>query len=108
MLRAIPQRIKKQLLASGKMSKCCIADSSCSGWIEWHHALIYAGQRQNEVFCILPLCAKHHYEEKNSEVRDRIEWVMINQMTFADETKFNKVDWKQKRSYLESKFKKTA
>lgn len=45
------------------MTHCIIFDDDCSGRIEWNHAFTYAGKRVNELWSILPMCHKHHYEE---------------------------------------------
>lgn len=43
--------------------RCCIQNAACSGRIQWHHALTYAGKRIPDAWAILPLCEYHHTQE---------------------------------------------
>lgn len=55
----IPPKIREELSNDPFMTDCVIGHM-CDGRIEWHHAFNYAGKRQNELWCILPLCSLHH------------------------------------------------
>jgi hypothetical protein len=90
MISPIPVKIKKKLLDSGFMDKCCISDSSCSGRIEWHHNLIFAGSRINEAFCILPVCSSHHAREKNPIIGEKLDYIMLTRATDEELKKYSK------------------
>ena len=40
--------------------RCCLASEKCSGRIQWHHAVTYAGRRIKDRWAILPVCEWHH------------------------------------------------
>lgn len=61
------------------MKKCCIDISQCSGKIEFHHNLIYAGRQVNEAWCILPLCKTCH--DNIVSTKPRCNWIMCNRAT---------------------------
>ena len=56
----IPAAIREQLADDPYMKKCIVRDGYCEGRIEWNHAFQYASKRQNELWCILPMCTYHH------------------------------------------------
>lgn len=60
---------------------CCIKNHECSGRIEWHHNLIYAGQRVNEIFAILPVCQYHHFLEKRKDIAEHLDYIMLCKAT---------------------------
>lgn len=57
----IPPEMRKQLSEDTYMRDCVIA-MGCGGDTQWHHALTYSGKRINELYSIIPLCARHHKE----------------------------------------------
>lgn len=56
----IPPKVRELLSTDPFMKRCALADMFCDGRIEWHHAFTYAGKRQNEPWCLIPLCHYHH------------------------------------------------
>lgn len=56
----IPKEIRDVLELDPFMWSCIMAHE-CEGKVQWHHAFTYAGKRINELWSLLPLCAKHHY-----------------------------------------------
>lgn len=100
----IPKQMRDKMSQDKFYLKCCIADETCSGRTEWHHNLIYAGKRQNELFCILPVCHSHHEREKDRKIGDKLDWIMYNRATEEDKLKYPRINWKQKLSFLNSKY----
>ena len=70
--KPIPPKMREELSYDPFMSKCCLyRHHLCSGRIQWHHHLKFAGKRINEKWCILPVCELAHKEEaKYKEVLD--------------------------------------
>ena len=56
----IPKAVRELLSNDPYMARCAIEAWTCKGRIEWHHAFTYAGKRQNEPWCLIPLCHYHH------------------------------------------------
>lgn len=86
--KPIPKEMREELAEDLFMKSCCVADSWCSGRIEWHHALIYASKRVNEKWAILPLCQQHHKSEASNRVA--INKVMVQRATYEELAKYSK------------------
>ena len=104
MRNPIPEKLKAKLASSPFYSKCCLEDNSCDGHIQWHHHFSYGGKNLAVEFSILPLCVRHHAREKEPDIQDKLDWVMICRMTDADFETYNKINWTQKMLYLSAKF----
>jgi hypothetical protein len=90
-MRAIPPKLKTEILAD-PFYKVCIRDNKeCRGRIEWEHAFVYAGRQINEKWAIVPVCTYHHREE--GLVKNFNRWVAINRATKEDFKKYPKFDW---------------
>ena len=94
----IPKAIREQLSDDPFMTRCCVADATCLGYIQWHHGLTYAGQRQNELWAILPVCESHHRRE--AQYRDELEFAMSARIFAFDaeadaEYKYPRRNWKR-------------
>lgn len=92
---------------------CCerqllLQDHECEGRITREHALIYGGSKIDEPWAIVLLCAKAHNVDEfyTSGCMDKRinEWIAINRMTPEIEARFRKVDWCQKRRWLNGKY----
>jgi len=83
---------------------CCIADSTCSGRIEWHHNLIYAGRQVNSRFCILPLCQGHHRAADASSTKERLDRIMLNRAEDEELQEFYKADLIGKKKRLNDNY----
>ena len=76
----IPKEVRELLSDDPYMVICALEDFDCQGRIEWHHDFTYGGKRQNEPWCIIPLCHFHHNKAGskwavaviNAEIRTRI------------------------------------
>lgn len=103
-MRQIPQRIRKIIAKSLYYKKCARkADGNCSGRITIEHAFIYAGQQINELWSLIPLCWYHHLGAGLNKRSNEL--IALERATDEDLEKYPKVDWKQKKKYLQSLFK---
>lgn len=92
--------------------KCCrYKTGKCKGRVTLEHALLYAGKQIDEAWAIVPLCTYHHavneYQDGGDLDKDYGKWVAISRMTEADMAKYPKVDWRQKKRYLDKKYEGT-
>jgi hypothetical protein len=100
-MRKIPEKLKAEMEADKYYTKCAVG-GSCSGKIEWHHNLIYAGRQVNEKFCIIPLCKHHH--DKIDYFKDEVDRIMLNRATEDELTMYSKaVNLRAKRDRLNAK-----
>jgi len=52
----------------------------CSKKIEWHHNLIYAGKQSDIPETIIAICSEIHQQADNKNIKEILDWVMLNQM----------------------------
>jgi hypothetical protein len=85
-------------------------DHKCQGRITREHAVYYAGKQIDEPWAIVLLCEWAHsvgeWMDKGGLDKQINEWVVVNRMTIEDEDRYPKVNWNQKRSYLNGIFGK--
>lgn len=92
MTKPIPPKMREELANDPFMHQCVLSLwSPCMGDIQWHHALSYAGRRQNEKGSILPVCKYHH--EKEAQFRKQLNAIMYTRMTDADRAKYPRKKW---------------
>lgn len=95
MTKPIPLKMREELANDPFMKNCCLRVvgffRECNGEIQWHHALSYAGRRQNEKGSILPVCKYHH--EKEAQFRKQLNAIMYTRMTDADRAKYPRKKW---------------
>lgn len=87
--------------------KCCISGvrKAPGVKIEWHHAFQFAGKRVNEKWCIVPVTEIVHDKARTSEMKERIDWVILNRADDETLKRYSKAeDLIRKRSYLNNKF----
>jgi len=99
--KPIPPKLRAEMSKDKFYSKCCIADNTCSGVIQWHHNLIFQGKRQNTKSSILPVCKSHHDRADTREIREKINWIMLNRMSDMEIEHYSKaIDYQQLKKYL--------
>lgn len=105
-MRPIPDRMRAEMQADPFYQRCCLTGKQAGvARIEWHHNLIFAGRQVNEKFCILPLCKTMHSKANNVQVRELLDWVMVNRATDEELQRFSKViNWVQRKKYLNGKY----
>ena len=101
-MRFIPLDILAEILRNNFYRSCCLCGEP---HINLHHNLIYGGQQINEVWCILPLCPECHEKEKHRDVKDKLNWIMLNRATPEELKRYSKVEnLTTKRDRLNVKF----
>lgn len=111
-MRHISDIVRERLMADPRMKVCmrnmALRDHVCDGRITFEHALIYAGRQMDEVFAIISLCAYSHsvdrFQDNHVYNRQISEWIAINRMTPADEARYPRGDWAQRRKHLNGVF----
>ena len=84
--------------------RCCLT-GSMNVKIEWHHNLIFAGRQVNEKWCILPLWEKVHAQANKPEIKEKLDWIMLNRATDAELERYSKAtNLKTKRDKLNKKY----
>lgn len=79
----IPPKLRKELAADPFYSVCCITEQGPmrGDRIEWHHNMIFAGRQVQKAFAILPVLQSIHARAFEPEVKERMNWVMLNRAT---------------------------
>ena len=107
-MRRMTDQLKSKILSDPLAAKCfrylALRDHECEGRITLEHAILYAGRQVNEAWAVVPICAKAHSVDawQDTGILDKRinEWIAINRMKKEDEVKYGRVDWQQKRRYL--------
>lgn len=106
MKNPISNTVKNQLASNPFYSECCIADEKCSsGKIDWHHNFRKAGKNLSLPCCLLPLCVYHHSIEKRTDVKEKLDWIMLSRMTSEEKELYLSSEWLQREKYLTTKFR---
>jgi len=90
LIKPIPKEMRAEMSSDIFYKKCCLFDEECSGRIEWHHNLTYASRRVNAPFCILPVCHFHHFHESRSDIKEKLNWIMLNRATSQELLEYSK------------------
>lgn len=106
-MRKLSKPTKEILESDPRMKVCALKyyiPHTCSQKIDWHHNLIYAGRQSNLPNTILGICSDIHREADKKEVREILDWIMLNQMTDADFEQVSRAYLKIKRGRLNKKY----
>lgn len=81
----------------------------CGGRITREHALIYKGRKIQELWAIIPLCAKYHsvdqYQDNGLLNKELNVWVALNRATDEELQRHSKLeDYIYMRDYLNDKY----
>lgn len=91
-MRKLTIEAKQEIQTNPFYLKCCIADfSECKGRIEIHHNMIFGGRQVDDVWTLLPLCHRHHELEKYPEVKERLNYIMLQRASDAQISPYCKV-----------------
>lgn len=99
------------MLLDPRMKVCALAPHiphSCSKKIDFHHNLIYAGKQSDLPNAIIAICSNIHDQANNKEIKEVLDWIMLNQMTPRDYEEVPKANLHQKRSFLNKKYGHTG
>jgi hypothetical protein len=106
-MRKIPEHVRSMLAEDEWMKHCCLGDEYCSGRIEWHHNLIYAGRQSDIPETILPLCHFHHGCVGQHNFKELLDWIMLCRMTDEQVQSISKATFYGfRKKYLIEKFGK--
>lgn len=87
--KPIPKKMREELSEDPFMNKCCLEEIGfCSGRIQWHHHLKFAGKRINEKWCILPVCEAHHHLE--AQYKYALDEIMVSRATYDELRPYSK------------------
>ena len=106
----IPPELLATILADPWYKTCClkgIVDHKCIPHIQFHHNLIYAGSQLQALYCILPLDADMHKLADNTDIKEILNWIMLNRATDLQLQLVSKaVNYTHMRDMLNKKFGK--
>lgn len=101
-MRAIPLDLLSKILKDNFYKKCCISGLTP---VQLHHNFIFGGRQVNESWAILPLHKSVHDKANERELRDKLDWIMLNRATPQDLIRHSKViDLKYRKKLLNKKF----
>lgn len=108
--KPIPQKLKERMEADPYYERCCVTNEP--KWrvkIDWHHnfeSYLHGNKgRVNEAWCILPLASHVHAMADRREVRELLDWIMLNRATdeILEHWSVFHGELKMKRDYLNTK-----
>ena len=100
-MRTKRQHVINKVLKRFPDRVCCLCGSSP---IQLHHNLIFAGKQVHHVKTILPVCVRCHTQANKVEVREKLDLIMLKQMTKKELQMFSKVvDLEARLKYLYDK-----
>lgn len=104
LIKSIPKKQREIMIGDTFYHKCCLQDKECFGKIQWHHHFKWSGKRTNDIFGILPVCEFHHRNESRKDIKERLDWIMVNRMTEIDFRKYRTRNWEHTKKYLNKKY----
>jgi hypothetical protein len=96
-MRAIPEKLKKEIEEDPFYEQCCITGSY---GVSLEHCWIYAGKQINEKWAIVPLRRDLNTSHPPKEVKEKCRLVSLERATKNDLAKYPKKDWEQEYKYL--------
>ena len=110
-MRPISPRVKQVIEESEFYDRCIrYKEDNCEGRITMEHVFTYGGRQIDEVWAIVPVCAKHHevdnFQDGGGMDKKFHEWVAIKRMTPADKAKYDRVNWDQRETYLDTLYER--
>lgn len=104
-MRTIPLSLRKHLANDPRMAVCAVCSTRQD--IQWHHPLVHAGRQINEEYGLIALCRTCHTGDNGTIPqynRDICELKAIVMGLQSDlETKYPKVNWRQRKDWLTRK-----
>jgi len=98
----IPIEVRDKILSDPFYLKCCITGKTP---VQWHHNLIYGHNKVEEAWCILPLYKEIHDIEKRKDIKEKLDWIMLNRGTDEELLRYSKViNLIKRRDILNEKF----
>jgi len=105
-MRKMPMSLRREMEADPYYDRCCVTGQHKKETkIDWHHNLIFAGRQVNEKWCILPLAREVHDRVHEKELKDYVDWLMLNRATEAEIITYSKaVDLAWRKEQLDKKY----
>ena len=106
-MNKIPKKLKDTISLDPFYKRCCLTGEkgTRSDPIQWHHNMIFAGKQVQARFAILPVLESIHKIANRKDIKERLDWVMVNRMSDEDLWLYGKgVDWIHRKEYLNGKF----
>lgn len=103
----IPKKLRDSLAEDPFYLRCCVTGEKAKPGdrIEWHHNLIFGGKQVQARFAILPVLHSIHERANDPDVRERLDWVMLNRMSTEDLMLYGKgINWGARLEYLNYRF----
>lgn len=88
-MHPIPKKLREEMAADPFYRRCCITESM-RGKIDWHHNLIFRGRQVQEKWAILPVNEEVHQNVSNPEIKQKLNWIMLNRATDEQLKKYSK------------------
>lgn len=98
MIKPIPKKLREEMDRDPFYHKCCVTGimSACGIKIDWHHNFSsYANGnkgRVNEKWCILPLLKSIHDKVDRKDIKEYVDWIMLNRADDATLKKWSVVE----------------
>lgn len=90
-MKPIPPKLRKQIDEDQFYKTCALygqKDHMCDGRITYEHAVIFAGNRVQTLWAIVPICAKYHevdeFQDSHNMDKEMHVWVALNRATDED------------------------
>lgn len=77
-MRRLSDETRKRIDTDLFYRRCCLYDKTCSGPLQQHHNLIYAGRQVDDFWAILPLCQSHHEVADRKDVKKKLNAIMLS------------------------------
>lgn len=105
-MRPIPNKMREEMGRDPYYQRCCITGRPRGVVkVEWHHNLIFAGRQVNEKWCILPVSEAIHIRAREKEMKEKLDWVMLNRGTDEELLRYSKAEnLLEKRDKLNAKY----
>lgn len=106
-MRRLSKETREILENEPRMKACALINHIphiCSKKIDWHHNLIYAGKQSDIPNTILGICSDMHEIADWKDVKEILDWIMLNQMTQDDFEQVSKASLVLKRNLLNRKY----
>jgi hypothetical protein len=102
-MRPIPPALRADMSSDPYYKKCCLCGTMQG--IQWHHNLILASRQSSIRETILPVCEPCHDRARNTEVKEKLDLIMLRRMSDTQITSISKaVNYHQRKKYLECKY----
>ncbi len=109
-MRKLSSETQKKLAHSERMKHCQLAPyipHDCSKKIDWHHNLIFASKQSDIPETIIAICSEIHDKANRKDVKERLDWIMLNQMSDAQVRNIGKaINYGYKKEKLNEQFGK--